>query len=186
MNFNQHSDLEGKHAFLSASQHSWINYDEDKLVMTYSNFLAKEKGTVLHDFARRCISLNQNLPKSNKTLNLYVNDAIGYKMTPEQVLLYSKYCFGTADAISYSEKNKFLRIHDLKTGATPASMDQLEIYASLFCLEYNIRPSDIGIELRIYQFNEAHIYEPPLDDIVHIIDKIVAFDRILTELELEA
>ena len=65
-------------------------------------------------------------------------------------------------------------------------MDQLEIYASLFCLEYNIRPSDIGIELRIYQFNEAHIYEPPLDDIVHIMDKIVAFDRILTELELEA
>jgi hypothetical protein len=107
-------------------------------------------------------------------------------MTPEQVLYYSPNCFGTADAISYSEKNKFLRIHDLKTGMTPASMDQLEIYSSLFCLEYGIKPASIGIELRIYQFNEAHIYEPPLDNIVHIMDKIVAFDQILEELESES
>ena len=32
--------------------------------------------------------------------------------------------------------NKILRIHDYKSGITPAKMDQLMIYAALFCLEY--------------------------------------------------
>ena len=87
MNFNRHSNLEGQHAFLGASKYHWINYSEDKVAEAYSKFLATQKGTVLHDFAARCISLGQKLPKSQKTLNMYVNDAIGYKMTPEQVLM---------------------------------------------------------------------------------------------------
>lgn len=112
MNFNRHSNLEGQHAFLGASKYHWINYSEDKVAEAYSKFLATQKGTVLHDFAARCISLGQKLPKSQKTLNMYVNDAIGYKMTPEQVLYYSENCFGTADAISF--RNGLLRIHDLR------------------------------------------------------------------------
>lgn len=141
MNFNNHSNLEGQHAFLGASKYHWINYSEDKVADAYSKFLATQKGTVLHAFAAQCISLGQKLPKSQKTLNMYVNDAIGYKMTPEQTLFYSENCFGTADSISY--RSGLLRIHDLKTGIIPAHMEQLMIYAALFCLEYKVKPADI-------------------------------------------
>ena len=152
MNFNKHSNLEGQHAFLSASKYHWINYDEEKLSAAYLKHLATLKGTELHDFACRCIKLSIKLPKTQNTLNLYVNDAIGYKMTPEQPLYYSDNCFGTADAISF--RQNFLRIHDLKSGETPASMHQLEVYAALFCLEYHVNPEEIKIELRLYQANE--------------------------------
>lgn len=179
MNFNTHSDLEGRHAFLGASKYHWINYDENKVAEAYSKFLATQKGTVLHEFAAQCILLGQKLPKSQKTLNMYVNDAIGFKMTPEQPLYYSENCFGTADSISF--KKDVLRIHDLKTGVTPAHMEQLEIYAALFCLEYRVKPSDIQMELRLYQNNEILIHNPTVEDIVPIIDKIVSFDKILNE-----
>ena len=177
MNFNRHSNLEGQHAFLGASKYHWINYSEDKVAEAYSKFLATQKGTVLHDFAARCISLGQKLPKSQKTLNMYVNDAIGYKMTPEQVLYYSENCFGTADAISF--RNDFLRIHDLKTGTVPAHMEQLRIYAALFCLEYRRKPVDIPMELRIYQNDEVLYDKPDPNDISAIMERIVRADEII-------
>ena len=59
-----------------------------KIAEAYSKFLATQKGTVLHEFACQCIRLGQKLPKSQKTLNMYVNDAIGFKMIPEQILFY--------------------------------------------------------------------------------------------------
>lgn len=181
MNFNKHLNFEGLHAFLGASKYHWINYDEEKVAETYSRFLAIQKGTVLHGFAAQCIRLGQKLPKSQKTLNMYVNDAIGYKMTPEQVLFYSENCFGTADAISF--RNGLLRIHDLKTGITPTHMEQLEIYAALFCLEYNAKPCDIEMELRIYQNNEIICYTPTTEDIAPIIDKIITFDKIISKIK---
>ena len=95
MNFNKHSNLEGQHAFLSPSNYHWINYDEEKLSNVYLKHLATLKGTELHDFACKAISLGIKMPKSQKTLNLYINDAIGFKMTPEQPLYYSDNCFGT-------------------------------------------------------------------------------------------
>ncbi len=184
MNFNKHSDLEGKHAFLSASKYHWIRYDDEKVADSYSAFLAAQKGIQLHAFASQCIKLGQKLPKSRKTLNMYVNDAIGYKMVPEQVLYYSENCFGTADAIAF--RNKTLRIHDLKTGVTPTHMEQLEIYAALFCLEYKHRPSDIGIELRIYQQDEIVCHEPTAEDIVPIMDRIICSDKIIAKIREEA
>ena len=184
MNFNPHSNLVGQHAFLSASKYHWINYDEDKLISSYKNFQAVQMGSRLHAFACECIELGQKLPRKKKTLNLYVNDAIGYKMTPEQPLYYSENCFGTADAIAF--RNDFLRIHDLKTGSSPASMAQLEIYTALFCLEYGIKPSDIGKELRIYQSDEVLVHEPEDDRIFMIMDKIIYFDKCITNLKMEA
>ena len=186
MNFNDHSKLKDQHAFLGASKYHWINYDAEKVVDSYVKFMATQKGTILHAFAAQCITLGQKLPKSQKTLNAYVNDAIGYHMIPEQVLYYSDNCFGTADTISSIDsviKNNFLRIHDLKTGATPAHMEQLLIYTALFCLEYRIKPSDIEIELRLYQSDEIIFHNPTVDDILPIIDKIVAFDKILGKLK---
>lgn len=183
MNFNKHLNLEGQHAFLSASKHHWVNYDEEKLSSAYIKFLATIKGTELHDFACRCIRLGIRLPKSQKTLNLYVNDAIGFKMTPEQPLYYSDNCFGTADAISF--RQKMLRIHDLKTGVSPVSIHQLEIYAALFCLEYHVNPADIGIELRIYQSDEVIVHEPDPNRIKFIMDKIIIFDKRIEKLKME-
>lgn len=180
MNFIEHSELVGQHAFLSASKYSWVNYDPDKLISTYKNFQAAQRGTELHDFARRCIELGQKLPRSNKTLNMYVNDAIGYRMTPEQVLFYSINCFGTADAISF--KNGRLRISDLKTGVTPVKMTQLEVYTALFCLEYNVKPGEIETELRIYQNDDVMFYIPEVDTIAHVMDQIVVCDRLIEEL----
>lgn len=181
MNFIKHSNLQGQHAFLGASKYHWINYDEDKIVESYSKFLATQRGTVLHDFAAQCIKLGQKLPKSRKTLNMYVNDAIGYKMEPEQVLYYSDNCFGTADSISF--RNNLLRIHDLKTGVIPAHMEQLEIYAALFCLEYKVKPGDIEMELRIYQSEEILYHKPTAEDIAPIMDKIVTFDKIINRIK---
>ncbi|WP_303041985.1 DUF2800 domain-containing protein [Turicimonas muris] len=181
MNFNRHSNLEGQHAFLGASKYHWINYDESKVAESYSKFLATQKGTVLHEFAAQCIRLGQKLPKSQKTLNMYVNDAIGFKMTPEQPLFYSENCFGTADAIAF--RDDLLRIHDLKTGITPAHMEQLMIYAALFCLEYKIKPAEIAIELRLYQNNTILYHNPTVEELVPIIDKIVTFDKIINKIK---
>jgi hypothetical protein len=183
MNFNDHSKYEGAHAFLSASNHAWVNYDEEKLIRVYSNKMAALKGTELHDFARKAIELGIKLPNNGQTISMYINDAIGYKMTPEQVLFYSPNAFGTADAISF--KKKKLRIHDLKTGVNEVSMVQLEIYAALFCLEYDVKPNEIQTELRIYQSGNVIIEEPEPDDIYHLMDKIITFDKCINELRSE-
>ena len=181
MNFNDHSELEGYHAFLSASKYHWINYDEEKLYSSYANYRAAEQGTILHDFAKQCIELGQRLDDIPKTLNMYVNDAIGFKMRPETILYYSPYCFGTADAISF--KHNMLRIHDLKTGKGPTHFEQLMIYTSIFCLEYDIDISDIEVELRIYQNNKVRVYIPEITEIVPIMDKIVTSSRLIEEWE---
>lgn len=183
MIFQKHSNLEGQHAFLGASKYHWINYDEAKVAESYSNYLAKEKGTKLHDFAAQCIKLGQKLPRSQKTLNMYVNDAIGFKMRPEQILYYSDNCFGTADSICF--RHNLLRIHDLKTGVIPAHMEQLLIYAALFCLEYRMKPSQIDIELRIYQSDDIMIHNPCADEIEPIMDKIITFDKVITRIKSE-
>ena len=184
MNFNKHYNLEGRHAFLSASKYYWVNYDEAKLLTAYKNNQAIQLGTDLHNFARDAIKFNIKLPKSKKTLNMYVNDAIGFKMTPEQPLYYSENCFGTADAISF--RNDMLRIHDLKTGENnPGHIEQLMIYAALFCLEYDVDPFSIGIELRIYQFDEVRIENPDPQDIRIIMDKIIFFDDRISKMQEE-
>lgn len=183
MNFNTHYNLEGQHAFLGASKYHWVNYSEEKIDIAFQLHLAKMQGTRLHDFACECIRLGIKLPKSQKTLNMYVNDAIGFRMTPEQPLYYSDNCFGTADSICFKEK--LLRIHDLKTGVTPASVKQLEIYAALFCLEYKVSPREIDIELRIYQANMVLIHVPTPETILTIIDKIILFDKRIEKLKSE-
>lgn len=183
MKWNPHSNLEGLHAFLGASKYSWLNYDDEKLIQTYCNFKAVKLGTELHDIAAQCIRHRIKLAKVKKTLNMYVNDAIGFRMKPEVVLMYSDNCFGTADAICFRKNT--LRIHDLKTGSVPAKMDQLGIYAALFCLEYDIRPGDIDIELRIYQNDDFDICTPGAEVISPIMDKIKHFDELLNKLKTE-
>lgn len=179
--FNDHRKLEGMHSTLSPSNHAWMNYDDNKFRNVYLSRLAVEKGTRLHDLASRLIKEGVNLPKSAKTLNLFVNDAIGYQMESEQPLYYSPNAFGTTDAISF--RRNLLRIHDYKSGVTKASMKQLVAYVAYFCLEYGIKPSDIDKELRIYQNNEVVIYKPDNVEILETMDRIVRFDKIANELK---
>ena len=183
MQFNRHSNLEGLHAPFSPSQSSWLRYDDDKAVEVMSNRKAAEHGSKLHKWAKDTIDLGIKQPRTNKTLSAYVNDAIGFKMKTEVVLFYSERFFGTADAISF--RKNMLRIHDLKTGKIPAKMEQLEVYAALFCLEYRIKPSDIEMELRIYQNDEILYHNPTAEDIVPIMDKIVHLDKLLERIECE-
>lgn len=175
MNFNQHSGLEGKHAFLSPSNYHWLNYNDQKLEARFHAFRAARRGTDLHKLAHEAIRLGVKFSKSNQSLSTYVNDGIGFKMNCEQGLFYSDNCFGTADTISF-RRNK-LRIHDLKTGLTPSNIHQLEVYAALFCLEYGVDPFTIEIEMRIYQREEIKMYDAVPEEIIVIMETIVEFDR---------
>ena len=181
MFFNKHTNLEGLHAPFGASKSSWLRYSDDKIVEVYNNLQAAEMGTRLHEWAKQTIDLGIKQSRSKKTIYSYVNDAIGFNMSTEVILFYSENFFGTADAISF--RNNFLRIHDLKTGRRPVHMEQLEIYAALFCLEYKVKPGDIRMELRIYQNDEILVHEPTAEDILPIMDKIVHVDKMLEKIE---
>lgn len=180
MVWNDHRNLEGLHAFLGASQYHWINWDDETLEKRFISHYATDIGTIIHEVASDCIKhkirLNEgdthiidyalaknNIPKSAFDseailVNLipFVNEAINYHMSSEVLLYYSPYCFGTTDAIGYDEVSKILRIHDYKSGKVDAHMEQLFIYAALFCLEYHKDPKKMKkIELRIFQNSEV-------------------------------
>lgn len=184
MQFNNHRNLEGLHAPFSPSQSSWLRYDDNKATEVYLNRKAAEMGTRLHQWAKETIDLGIKQPRSKKTIYAYVNDAIGFKMDTEVVLFYSERFFGTADAISF--RNGILRIHDLKTGKTPVHMEQLEVYTALFCLEYNVKPEEIEMELRIYQSDEVIVHTPTAEDIRPVMDKIIHLDKLLIGIDKEA
>lgn len=176
--------MNNDHAFLSPSKYSWINYDVDKLIAAYSKYRSAQRGVILHEFAAECLRIGQDLPRRKLTLNMYVNDSLRFGMKPEQRLYYSENCFGTADALIF--KNGLLRIHDLKTGENPAHMEQLEIYAALFCLQEDVDPGSIHFELRIYQSNDILYFKPTVIDIAPIMDKIIHFDQVINSISYEA
>lgn len=207
MIWNDHHQFEGKHAFLSPSQYHWLNYTPEKLEIRYLNQFADLIGTTIHQLASDCIKARIKLhtkdrhlveyslhkagvPKSCydsedllETLILFVNDAIGFRMSSEIILFYSYNMFGTTDAIVYDERTKILRISDLKTGENPAKMDQLWVYAATFCLEYKIKPEDIKIILSIYQKGQVIIDEPDANLINNIMSIIVASDNQIKEIQ---
>lgn len=202
MRWNDHSKLAGTHAFLSASSPSWRRKTNEELIEAKKNSYATTIGTLLHAYAADCIKFREKLKKTDMkgikfdlmrkgvpeyaidihrvfpTLMTYVNDAVGYGLSPEILLYYSDECYGTADAIDLVDGN-ILRIHDLKTGVSPAKMDQLLIYAGLFYLEYGVKPEKVHNELRIYQMDEVVVYEPDTIEIREVMDDIREKDRVL-------
>lgn len=183
MRFNRHSEVEGRHATLSASTNSWLSYTPERLMEVVANKQAAREGTLRHELAQRLIDLGVKLPNTSQTLNRYVNDCIGYGMQTEKVLFYSYHAFGTADAIDFVELSKTLRIFDLKNGLKTASEAQLLVYAAYFCLEYKVRPMSINFDLRIYQNDDVIIIEVDPEEIAHIMDRIIMFDKMITESE---
>lgn len=182
MRFNKHLNLQGEHAFLSPSSYHWIHYTPDRLIERWTAAQAAAYGNLSHEYAIKQIQENR-LSDLVGTIGLYINDAIRYRMECEQVLYYSENCFGTADAIAF--RYNTLRIHDLKTGKIPGSVHQLEVYAALFCLEYDKDPFNIKIELRIYQDDEIMVYDADPEDIMFIMERIQEFDKMITHRRLE-
>jgi hypothetical protein len=188
--FNKHLKLADTHAFLSASSPHWVNYTDERLETRFRSALAADRGTRLHAWAAECIELRRRQPDDGESINSYINDAIGFRMVPEQILFYSYNCYGTADVLSFRQEmfemlRWMLRIHDLKTGKSKTSMEQLYVYAALFCLEYKQKPYSITTELRIYQSDEVKIVEADPDHIAHIMDKIVMSDRRIEQMRME-
>lgn len=186
--FRRHIELEGRHATFSASKYAWLRYDDEKIIATFDKAMNAALGTRLHNVAAELIELGLKQQASKKTFNMYVNDAISYRMSPEVVLAYSVNIFGTVDAIYFGPAPKkpefegfkyILRIHDLKNGETPAKMDQLLIYAAIFLLEYKMKVSDIYIELRIYQNDDIEYYVPGIEEMVDIMSHIQHVDEII-------
>ena len=64
-------------------------------------------------------------------------------------------------------------------------MEQLIVYAALFCLEYGVKPGEIEYELRLYQSDEIVVSNPTVEDIAPVMDKIVTFDRIINDIRRE-
>jgi len=184
MLFNRHSDLEGRHARLSASNYHWTEYDEEKMARVILTAEAAARGTALHNLAHDMIKLKVRLEDNGKTLNSYVNDAIRFRMTPELVIRATDNAFGTADAVSFRD-NK-LRIHDLKTGVGATSIRQLEIYAAFFCIEYRFNPRDIDIEMRIYQNDEVKIFDTDINAIIHVMEATRSHDQLIDTMRMEA
>lgn len=184
MRWNERGNLKGLHAPLSPSQNSWVNYDEERLMQYIANMKAKEKGTLDHEFASYAIKNRYKMSGHKKTINMFINDCIGFFMESEQTLFYSENCFGTADAINYNEQTKILKIFDLKTGTSRVTFTQLQIYAALFCLEYNKNPYDLTFELRIYKQDEIFIDFPDPLLIQNLMDTIVHHDRLITGLKV--
>lgn len=184
MRWSKHSTYQGQHSqHLSPSKYHWLGYDDDKFDRIFAMQRAASRGTELHDLAAHLIKLEMGLPKNGTTMSLYVNDAIGFRMRPEQMLVYTPVAFGQCDAICF--RKKLLRIHDLKTGSARTSFKQLECYAALFCLEYRENPFDIKMELRIYQDDDIRVHIPDPDDIMHIMQRYKYLDKRVLQLIAE-
>lgn len=210
MIWKEYSELKGKHALFSASKWTWINYDIEKMIDMRCRSYATTIGTVIHEYAADRIKFMAKLKKYHKQelmfellkndippdvadcydydrvfpiLQAYVNDAIGFHMRPEQILYYSPYFFGCADAIG--ERGNKLKIFDFKSGETPAHIEQLMIYAALFCLDYSKHPTDLDIELRLYQSPDVLVVQADASDIVPIMDKIITVDKHINKITEE-
>lgn len=181
MEWHSHPRLEGSHAVLSPSNYHWLNDSEEKLLARLANAEAAARGTRLHDLAARNIADGITLAMDGRypVIARYVNDAIKYAMVPEQMLMYSMYCYGTTDAISFDAGEMFLRIHDLKTGVSKASFDQLYVYAGLFCLEYDFKPFEIQGQLRIYQHEEPEYCDVDQGYLAWVYDRIRTINAIV-------
>jgi len=188
--FNRHLEVEGRHSFLSPSKYHWHNYDDDKILAAYDKHMTHALGTRLHAWAAETIKLGISMPDNTKTINMYVNDCVGYRMSVEVPLVYSINAFGTADAIWFGPNSNpdspfkyILRIFDLKNGESPTSKTQLVCYAALFCLEYRVRPMEIEFDLRIYQSDDVQMFETDAEDIAYMMDRYVVANKLIESMK---
>lgn len=204
MYWNDHKEFEGLHAFLGASQYHWMKWTDDILKQRYINSFSTDIGTIIHELASKCIKRKVkltdedtnliymtlkdnhipdnvcNIKKILDNVKNFINDSIDNNMSSEVILFYSDLAFGTTDAINFNGKK--LLIFDLKTGVIQARFEQLLIYSALFCLEYDIIPTTISFELRIYQSGDVIQFEPKGEEIQWYMDTIVTTEQKLRDI----
>lgn len=129
--WNDHSDIKkyDKHAILSASKSSWIDKDDDQVLITWARGYSQVLGTAMHELAEYHIRYRYKVNKSlqneirlqlisryhipeaaidigfewellYENWMVYVNDGISYRLDPEVPLKYSEIAFGTADTVT--------------------------------------------------------------------------------------
>lgn len=208
MIFNKHPEIEGKHALYGASKYGWIDREltEDAVRHELEVAYSQQNGTDIHALAKKLIWQKKKLPKNLKfirflvevelgargelvsdialyTLYSYVNDAIKLNMRPEVELMNTPWNFGTCDCIRVEPDGRLI-IHDLKTGSSTASMQQLRAYAALWCAEYHVDPSELkSIELHLYQNNKIIDDFPSPDDISRIIHNGTVRSQIVNSID---
>ena len=152
--------------------------------MIFEKYYTEKYG--LSDFGQSLLENLKYIPNEVfTTLKDYVNDSISFFMVPEEcenATDYSENFFGTCDALYFDEKAKTLRIFDLKTGSRPGKIEQLYIYAALYCLRNKVDPFDIKMDLRIYQNAEIIFSDPAPEDIREFMDTIIRFDALARKL----
>lgn len=162
---------------------------KDVETYVYCKYTYLSESLVIGDYGKKLLSNLRNVPKEVfEALKYYINDGISFKMNVEQGLQYSEHFFGHADTICF--RNNVLRIHDFKSGDNPAHIEQLKVYAALFCLEYEIKPSTITIILRLYQWHniEEVVINTETDgyeELIAIIDKIISSEKLIKNIEKE-
>ena len=114
-----------------------------------------------------------------ETVYFYISECVNFRMMPERHLFYSYNFFGTADAVSFDPESHILRISDLKTGDTPGRIEQLYIYAAYACMQLELKPDDITIELRIYQSGDILLEVADKKKVIFVMEKVKRFDDIV-------
>lgn len=188
MNWNQHS-VKDEHAMFPPSQPAWLRYDEAKLRSRYETIDATKRGTLLHEHAANCIKMGTKLADYHQTLNMYVNDAIGYEMSPERLLMGSPHFYGTADSILFDDRTGTIRVHDYKSGVSKVYEDQVNLYIAYALLEYGdlygMTPEKCTMEGRIYQTNGVKIWNPDPEYIRWIMNVVKTNEILLSKWESE-
>lgn len=149
----------------------------EKYMCTYSKLYEPEYGDILLRHLRY-------LPgEAYISAKLFIGDSIGFHMESEQKLKLSNKINGTADAVRFYPKENLLRVSDLKTGSRPAKIEQVLIYAALYCYENRLDPLKTNFETRIYQNGVIHIEQPDKEDINDIYKNIVHKNEVLKRFE---
>lgn len=185
--------LKTKHrAELGTEAHEWASV-QIVLGSKVSSTREAEKGVKTHiyekynkdpEYRELLLKHMRYIPsESYASIRMFVNDSIGFRMESEKQLYFSEYFNGTSDAIKYYDKEKLLRVSDLKTGSRPAKIEQVFIYASLYCLQYKLDPLKTNFETRIYQNGEIYIEQPFGEDIADIVQNIIHKNKVLTKFE---
>lgn len=168
--------LQLKYSTLKDLSHSILSY-------IYRKYYDEERAEIT-ETGNKILQTARVLPKEKLvTLQQYINDGSGFRMKTEQTLVYSDFIYGTADAIRYEDD--VLRISDYKSGKHPVSMDQLLVYAALFCLEYKVDPMKTKFHLRIYQQGKIICNEPEGSQILDIANRIVYVNKVATSVRGE-
>ena len=140
MNWNDHSRLQGQHAFLGASKYHWINYDAARIAESFVNYQAKERGTRLHaydpynakDFVERWCTENapfgvEKVIQGAKTESVPLGEL--KKLSEQRKLLFDEalmqFAMGNCIALEDTNGNRKLlkRRSDQKIDAVAAMMD---------------------------------------------------------------